>query len=333
MKDIIKKKPSFLYAAIAVIVALIVPFVFRNSNYVLVVLCFTGIYILAVSGLDICFGYCGQISLGHAAFYCIGAYGTALLHNYAGIPIVFAMIIASVIATFVAALLALPCARLKYHFLALATNAFCNIIYLLVARSPGGVTGDFRGLRSSKISLFGKPLDTHFKFYFFLVFCIVVFLIIKTTLVNSKVGRGFIAVRENTVAADGMGIDVRKYKIIAFATSAFFTSWAGGMYLGLVGFISPETFMVRQSVIFLTMLLFGGSASLIGPIVGAAAAQLMTELLRNFQEFQMLVYGVLLILIVLFVPGGIYGASKALVDRLKYSRNQKKEAEADATIS
>ena len=317
------KNRNVVYALIAIAVALVYPFIFKSSNYVLVVTCFSFIYILAVSGLDICFGYCGQISMGHAAFYAIGAYGTALMYNYWKIPMIIAMIISSVIATGVGALIAIPCARLKYHFLALATNAFCNIIYICVARSPKGITGDFRGLRSSKMSLFSLKLNTNFKFYFFALASIALFLTVKYMIINSKVGRAFVAIRENSVAADGMGIDVRKYKVIAFATSAFFASWAGGMYLGLVGFISPETFMVRQSVIFLTMLLFGGSSSFIGPIVGAICAPLMTETLRNFQEYQMLVYGVLLILIVLFIPGGIYGSARRIADMIKYRRSQK----------
>ncbi len=326
------KKRDIIIALIAIALALAFPFIFKSSNYILVVACFITINVLAVSGLDICFGYAGQISMGHAAFYCIGAYGSALLQNYAKMPALLAMIIASIVATAVGALIAIPCAKLKYHFLSLATNAFCNIVYLMVARSPGGITGDFRGLKSNKMILFGYKLNTNFKFYFFGLASLIIFLTVKTMIIKSKVGRAFVAIRENAVAADGMGIDVRKYKVIAFATSAFFGAWAGGMYLGLVGFISPETFMVRQSVIFMTMLLFGGSSSLIGPIVGAFASPLMTEALRNFQEYQMLVYGVLLILIVLFIPGGIYGSARRFAAWYRYRRDHGKEVAGNATI-
>jgi len=326
----LKSNQRRLIALAAILLALTLPYLVAKSNYMLVVLCFIGIYILAVSGLDIVFGYCGQISLGHAGFYCIGAYGTALLHEYVGIPVIWSMLIAAAAGTAIGALIAFPCARLKYHFLALATNAFCNICYLMVARSPGAITGNFRGMFSDPIEVFGVTLDSNFKFYYFLVAMVVLFLVVKTMIIHSKIGRSFLAIRENAVAADGMGINVRKYKIIAFATSAFFTSFAGGMYLGLVGFISPETFMVRQSVIFLIMLLFGGTASLPGPIVGAIAALLMTEALRNTQEYQMLIYGVLLILIVLFIPGGIYGAAKSYVGKRRQRKELEKEAEANA---
>ena len=116
------------------------------------------------------------------------------------------------------------------------------MVYQLVAQSPGNITGNFTGKFTETISLFGFKLNTYTKYYFFSVVCMVIFLIIKTNLVRSRVGRAFIAIRENSHAANGMGINVRKYKVIAFATSAFYTAFAGGLYAHLVRFISPDTF-------------------------------------------------------------------------------------------
>lgn len=285
------------------------PFVFTalNFNYGVLVLCFAALYIIAVSGLDIVFGYSGQISMGHAAFFAIGAYGSVMMYKYLTIPIPIAMILAAVVSTVIGALLAYPASKLVFHFLSLATIAFGEIVYQLVASSPGNVTGNFTGFFTSTIDILGYKLNTYTKYYLFSLVAVTIFLIIKTNVVRSKVGRAFLAIRENSHAADGMGVNVRKYKIVAFSISAFFTAYAGAMYAHLTRFISPDTFTNRQSVMFLTMLLFGGSASLLGPVTGVVTVLLLNEALRSAQKYQMFIYGILLLAVILLMPGGIYG--------------------------
>jgi len=297
------------------ILLLLVPLLLRNFNYGILICGFIGIYIIAISGLDLVFGYCGQISMGHAAFFAIGAYGSALLHKYLHLPILFTMVIAAVIATLIGALLACPASKLVFHFLSLATVAFGEIVYQLVAQSPGGITGNFTGFYTDSINLLGFKINTNARFYYFALICVCIFLLMKHRLVKSKEGRAFLAIRENSHAADGMGIDVKRYKVIAFATSAFYTAFAGSMYAHYVRFISPETFSNRQSVMFLTMLLFGGTASLSGPIMGAAAVLLLNEGLRFAERYQMLIYGFMLLVVILLMPGGIYGIIKKQIDK------------------
>jgi branched-chain amino acid transport system permease protein len=140
------------------------------------------------------------------------------------------------------------------------------IVYQLILQSPNGVTGDANGFFPSSVNLFGLQIDTYFKYYYFAFFCVLVFLLIKTNLVYSRVGRALTAIRENSHAADGMGVNVRKYKVLAFAISAFYTGFAGAMYAHLIKYISPDTFTMTLSVMFMTMVLFGGSGSLLGPI-------------------------------------------------------------------
>lgn len=321
------KKISIWKLIIAAVV-LLLPLLLTGSNYLILVCCFVLIYIIAVSGLDIVFGYCGQISLGQAAFYAIGAYGSALMHNFLGIPVIFTIILSSVIAAAIGALIAYPASKLVFHFLSLSTIAFAEIVYLLISRSPGNITGNYTGMFSDFISLFGYELNTYTKFFYFGLACVVIFLIAKTLLVKSKTGRAFMAIRENTHAADGMGINVRKYKVIAFATAAFYTAFAGGMYVHLTKFINPDTFVIKQSVLFLTMLLFGGTGSLLGPIVGVVSVLSLTELTRSAQEYQMLIYGVLMLVVIVLLPGGLYGALKEFVqkivhkERLKHSKEE-----------
>jgi branched-chain amino acid transport system permease protein len=129
-------------------------------------------------------------------------------------------------------------------------------------------------------------------------------------------GRAFIAIRENSHAADGMGINVRRYKVIAFATSAFYTGFAGAMYAHLLLYISPDSFMTTESIMFMTMLLFGGSSSLLGPIFGVATILLLNEALRSAQQYQMLIYGILLLIVIVLFPGGVYGMIKSLQHKI-----------------
>ncbi|MEG2633190.1 MAG: branched-chain amino acid ABC transporter permease [Oscillospiraceae bacterium] len=308
-----KKKTTL---AIVAVLALIFPLIFR-SEFTLYLCCTIELYIVAVSGLDIVFGYCGQISLGHAAFFAIGAYGSAILHQYLGIPILLTMIIAAIFATLIGALLAYPASKLVFHFLSLATVAFGEIVYQLILHSPGGITGDFYGLFSDRLDIFGYELDTFGKYYYFGLICVVVFLTVKHFLVNSKTGRAFTAIRENTHAANGMGVNVRKYKVMAFATSAFFTAYAGAMYMHMVGFVHPDQFLQKQSVLFLTMLLFGGSGSLLGPVVGVVSVEVLIEMIRSLQEYQGFVYGVLLLIVIVALPGGLYGGIKDVYAYIK----------------
>jgi len=308
------KQNKALKAALAVVL-LLVPILLRNFNYGILICGFIGIYIVAISGLDLVFGYCGQISMGHAAFFAIGAYGSALLHKYAQLPILLTMVLAAIIAAVIGALLAYPASKLVFHFLSLATVAFGEIVYQLVAQSPGGITGNFTGFYTESINLLGFKINNNFRFYYFALACVCVFLLMKHRLVKSREGRAFLAIRENAHAANGMGINVRNYKIVAFATSAFYTAFAGAMYAHYVRFISPETFSNKQSVMFLTMLLFGGTASLSGPVLGAIAVLLLNEGLRFAERYQMLIYGIMLLVVILLMPGGIYGIIKKQLDK------------------
>ena len=310
--------------------ALILPFVFRGTEYFLLVFCFIEIYIIAVSGLDILFGYCGQVSLGHAAFYAIGAYGSVLLHKLTGLPVLITMIIGAMVGALVGAVVAYSCSKLVFHFLSLATQAIGEIIYILVSHSPNNITGNYVGMYTDSVEIFGIKLNTNFKFYFFGLACMVVFMTAKQFLIHSKTGRAFTAIRENVHAADGMGINVRSCKVKAFATSAFYTAFAGAMFAHLLQYVSPDSFVYKQSVMFLTMLLFGGSGSFLGPVIGAAIVLLINESLRALEDYQMLVYGIMMLLVIIAIPGGIYGLLKSITDKFKNRKMKLEEGMKNA---
>lgn len=303
---------------VAAVLLVVLPGIFTaiGFGYGILVSCFILLYIIAVSGLDIDFGYCGQISMGHAAFFAIGAYGSVMLNKYLHLPVLLTMLIASVLAAIVGAVIAYPASKLVFHFLSLATIAFGEIVYTMLLNSPGGVTGNAVGMFTGSVNIFGLKIDSSVKFYYFGLVCVLIFLAAKYLIVNSKVGRAWIAIRENSHAANGMGINVTKYKVMAFAVSAFYTGFAGAMYAHLVKYIGPDTFTQKQSVMFVTMMLFGGTGSILGPIFGAALVLLITEGLRTFEQYQMLMYGILLLVVVVALPGGIYGETKKLIGKL-----------------
>lgn len=323
MKSLAKKQNNKLITSIAVAaILLLLPIILSvtGNSYSILVLGFIIIYVIAVSGLDVNFGYCGQISMGHAAYYCIGAYGSVMLHHYLGIPVIITMILASILAAVLGAIVAFPASKLVFHFLSLSTIAFAEIVYTLVLNSPGKITGNAVGMFTDPINIFGYTLRSNTAFYYFGLVVCAVFLLVKWFLVKSKIGRAWIAIRENEDAAEGMGVNVVKYKVMAFAFSAFYTGFAGAMYAHLVNYIGPDTFTMKQSVMFITMMLFGGTGSILGPIIGSMFILLMTESLRVLEQYQMLVFGVILLAVVLAFPGGILGVVKDVIKKIKLKK-------------
>lgn len=309
-----KNIPKYL---IYTVLILALPFLIQmisGTTYLVMILCISLLYMIAVTGLDLLFGYSGQISMGHAAFFTIGAYTTGLLNHYFDMPLWLTIPIGCILPTIIGTILAIPASKLKFHFLSLATIAFGEITYYFLYTSPGGFTFDFKGIGAKPISFLGQ---NYIKWYFFLLVITIIVFVFKTYLVNSKVGRNFIAIRENTHAADGMGINVRKYKVIAFTVSAFLTGLAGSIYVHFIQYISPESAQQKQSVLFLTMLLFGGTTSIPGTIIGVLFIEFLLELIRPLQEYQMLIYGIMLLVVVVALPGGIYGGFKDLAAKIR----------------
>ncbi len=298
----------------------------RTQQYVLTLMNFVCMYMISVSGLDVLFGYSGQISLGHAAFYAAGAYTTALLTTKLGAPVWLSIPAACLVSLVLGVIVALPASKLIHHFLALLTIAVGQLVYIVLSRAS--FTNAMSGVnRIPDIRIFGFELNNNFRFLVFMLAMVALFLLIKQRIVNSRVGRAFLAIRENPVAAGGIGINTQKYKIMAFAVSAVFTGFAGAMYAHFVGFISPETFTSTQSVLFMTMLLFGGMGNFAGPLIGAAVITVLNESLQTLGSYRMLVYGGFILLVLLYLPHGISG----IVDVVKQRFTRRKEARhADA---
>lgn len=297
----------------------------RKQVYVLTLLNFVCMYMISVSGLDILFGYSGQISLGHAAFYATGAYTSALLTTKLHVPVWIALLAAMLVSLILGIIVAFPASKLIHHFLALLTISVGQLVHIILSRAE--FTNRMVGVsKIPDVTIFGFALDSNFRFLCFMVAMVALFLLMKQRIVKSRVGRAFLAIRENPVAADGLGLNVQKYKIIAFAVSAVYTGFAGAMYAHFVGFISPETFTLTQSVMFMTMLLFGGMGNFWGPLIGATVITLMNESLQTLGSYRMLVYGAFILIVLLFLPQGIAG----IIDIIKGKVMGRRGENADA---
>ena len=297
-----------LLVVISIAALFAVPVVLSNQRYLMVLLTMMALNVIIASGLDVLYGYSGQISLGHAAFYAMGAYGTAILSKTVGLSPWISIFVASVTTTAFAFLFALPITKLVFMFLSLVTIAFGEIVYQLIVNFFPNITGGTTGFAGiPRFSIFGFIIAERSHFLILVFIFMVAGIILKYILVTSRVGRAFVAIRENTVAAGGMGINVRKYKAIAFAVSAFYTSIAGALFAHFMGYISPETFTRQTSTMFLTMVLFGGSGTIAGPVLGAGILSLISELIQAFGRYQMLIYGIIIMMVVLFMPQGLVG--------------------------
>jgi len=297
------------------------------KSYYALIVALIGIYSIVASSLDILFGYTGQISLGHAGLFAIGAYSTALLTMRLNIPTLLSLILGTIITTIIGILIAIPASKLIKHFLSLLMIAFGQVVYLIINSWIDFTGGSLGIMYIPSLNLFGLHIDSNFKNAIVIWVILALLLFIKNRIVHSRVGKIFISIRENPVAAKGLGINVRKYKVMAFAISAFMTGIAGGLYAFLRGFISPETFNGTQSTLFMTMLLFGGITSLGGSVIGASVLLLIKELLQSFSNWQGLIYALFMLVVLFFFPNGVIGLFKDIRRKLLEKTKNNVEAE------
>lgn len=292
----------------ALLVAVALPGILAGEPYLVYVLCLAGIYVVIVLGLDVLYGFTGQVSIGHAAFFGIGAYTTALLTTEYGWSPWATLPVSAISAGVVALLLAWPSVRLVHHFLALVTIGFAEIVRLAMLNLRG-FTGGHEGVSEIPIPrLAGVEFGTYERYYFLVLFFVALGMFTKGRLRNSDLGRGMIALRENPVAAEAYGVPVIRTRTVAFVISALYAGVAGWLLAHLVTFVSPSSFTFTQSMLFLTMLLIGGYATFWGPLVGVVALTFLTEYGQSFQAYQGLYLGVAIVVIVAVLPRGMVGS-------------------------
>ena len=262
--------------------------------------------VLALS-LNLLAGYMGMTSLGHAAFYGIGAYTAAILATRLGTPFLVNFLAAFLVAGAFGFLVGLPTLRIKGRYLPIITMGFCEIIRL-VELNWRSLTNGAMGIKSiPKFTLFGMKLSGILQRYFIVLILAILTVFIVSSIVNSRTGRAIMTIRDDETAAGFMGINVFRYKVLIFTISAALAGVAGAFYSHNAGYIDSTLFTFDESIVILCMIILGGMGSIPGSIIGAIIFSLLPELLRDAAEYRQIIYGFIIVIMVMVRPKGILG--------------------------
>ena len=314
------RRMSLLLAVLAIA---ILPLLLRDAYWrTNLIIC--AINVLLALGLDFILGYTGQLNLGHSAFYGLGAYASTLLVTQLGVPFWLAFIGGVALAGLAGTLLSLFAVRLRGHYLAIASLGFAVITYqilvnwIALTQGPLGIYG----IKPPPPIVIGSVtlVDFHnLASFFYLVagFALVAYLLLRQ-LVHSPIGEALTAIREDEVSAASLGINAAVWKVFAFGLGATIAGIAGAFYACFVGTLVPDAFSITESFSVLSMVIVGGTGTLIGPVFGAILLTLLPEILRAIGDLRLVVYGASLTLVVLFMPGGLAQAVYLLRSRLGF---------------
>ena len=264
------------------------------SGYVVTVLSLIGVYAIALKGLDLVTGYAGEISVGHAALFGLGAYSAGWIALHTGLPLALAFPLSIGIGALAAWLISFPLLRVSGPFLVLTTFAFGRIVYVFLSQTTD-VTGGQSGMQIDAQPLFGHML-TSWNFYYLIWACLVLATWLAHRIVHSRTGRAFEALRDSPIATDCMGIGTARHKQTAFVLSGAFSGLAGFLYVYSQGIVFPDSFGFEMSLMFLMAALFGGKKSMTGPLLGSAFVVVFPDMLGNHAYFQ--AFSVVTVLIV-----------------------------------
>lgn len=283
---------------------------FMISGYLITILITIIIYAMLAHSLNIITGHAGQISLGHAAFLGIGAYTSAMLFTEAGFPFWLSVPLSGLVAGAIGALLAIPCLRVRDDFLAITTMGIGFVAEAVFLYTPffGGAMG-IGGINLP--NWFGREMTK--SEYFLLILLVFGFLLfLDHRMGRSWIGLAWASIREDEQAAGAMGVDVVRFKVLAFILGSAIAGLAGGFYAHFLTFIMPQNFGFSQSIVILCMVVFGGIGTRWGPVLGAVILGILPEIFRPVMEYRTFLYGLLLLAMMRFQPGGIMGAESIL---------------------
>jgi branched-chain amino acid transport system permease protein len=306
-----------LIVLLLIVFAFTIPF-FVTSRFILHILIMCCIWAMAATSMNLIMGYTGQVNLAHGAFFGIGAYSAGLLILKLGINFWPALILACAITVFLGFLIGLPALRTKGSYFAIGTMCF-NVIVTVIIDSWEGLTEGARGLlgipRPAPIPLpFGREIaftSIGANYYLVLISLLLTILIIYR-IVHSMMGRTFMAIRGNEELAESLGMSAMRAKLLSFLISTFFAGWAGVLYAAYIGFLSPEISDYHVTFELLTFCLIGGLGTMVGPLIGAFILTIISELLHGIAIPRLVAYGFVLIIIMIFLRGGITGGVKML---------------------
>ncbi len=295
------------FAILVSLLFLLFPLVIKN-NYFIDVAFFFGIYTLLGLSLNIVLGEVGLFDLGHMGFAAIGAYTTAILNTSFGIPIFVLLPISAIAAAIFAYLVTSPIIHLRGDYLCIVTIGMGEIVRLTLINNPFGITGGPNGVFGIDFPSIGNLLiiDNSVKFYYFIWVAVGLTVLALIHLQDSRIGRAWNCIREDIIAAEASGIDVRYYKLLAFVLGAALAGVAGSIYASKLMIVSPESFSFMESCMLFCIVLIGGMGSIPGIFIGAAAISLFPEIFQTFAQYRMLIFGAALVLMMMFRPGGVW---------------------------
>ena len=312
----IKEKNSIFKNWLGILVAIlfiVLPFII--NAYWVDVLFFFGIYALLGLSLNIVLGEVGLFDLGHMGFMAIGAYTTAILNTTFGIPIVVLLPVSAIAAGAFAWLVCSPIIHLRGDYLCIVTIGMGEIVRLTLNNNPFGITGGPNGVFGIDFPSLGSifVVDNSTKFYYYIWLIVGLTIIGLVNLQRSRIGRAWNCIREDEIAAESTGIDVRYYKLLAFVLGAGLAGVAGNVYATKLMMVSPESFSFMESCMLFCIVLIGGMGSIPGVLIGAAAISLFPEFFRTFAQYRMLIFGTAMVVMMIFRPGGIWPRKRGAV--------------------
>jgi branched-chain amino acid transport system permease protein len=296
------KTRAIVLAAALAAVAVLAAFLKRSDVYLLTLCC---VYLMATFGLNLIVGYAGQMSIGQAAFWGIGAYIAGLLMTKMGISFWAVLPLAALTCFVVGLALGFPALRVQHHYLAFATLGF-NVLVFLVMRNEEWLTGGTFGVANiPRPTIFGYSLDGALPFFYFSYASVILLAAALWWLLRSPWGRAFAALRDNPIRAESTGVNITAYTLLAFAIGAA-CAGIGGVYLAaLVNFVEPGQFHLSVSLMMLLAVIVGGSGRFFGPVLGTVVVILLPELLRFMQNWYLAIFGFAIIVMMVFLPGGL----------------------------
>jgi branched-chain amino acid transport system permease protein len=298
---------------------LVVPRFLTNEYYINILTLSLTHAVIAV-GLNLLMGYTGQVSLGHAAFYGLAAYTTAILTTTYGFPVLAGMIAGIAVSGVIAYLIGIPTLKLKGHYLAMATLGSGVIVYIFFNETIGltGGPSGFTGV--PRLNVFGYKFASDVSYYYLLSIVLSGVVLLSLNLIHSRIGRALRAIHTSETASQVAGIDIAKYKGFIFVLSALFAGLAGVLYAHNRAFVAPTSFGFNFSIELVTMVVLGGMANVWGSVIGAFFLTILPEFLRIFENVEIVLYGAILIVFMIFLPEGIAGGIVRLYGMLKEKR-------------
>ncbi len=311
LKELSTKYRGYLLLVLLALLAAAPLLGFKNST--IRIFCRILMYCTLAGSLNIINGYSGQMSLGHAGFFCVGAYTAAILSTRFGVSFWLVLPLAGIFAAIVGMIVAIPTLRMKGIYLSIITLGASEVIRI-IALNWQSLTGGSFGIKDiPRPAFFAFTFDSPLKFYYIFLALAIVFLFVSGRVIHSRIGRSWISIRENELAAKSLGIRTSSAKLVNFMYSAFWAGICGAVYAPYVQYIDSAVFSLDEGFNILSMVIIGGQGTLVGPVIGAVVVNGLTEVLRPIGEWRFVMYGVLIIAMMWVRPQGLEGASDSVL--------------------